>query len=67
MKIVTMFCESCNAKTLHAENIVTDMESASIWFCLTCGTERRPNEPGSPNEPARPIKPPLVGVGCDKK
>jgi len=44
-------CKACGMITPHAEDTVSDMESATVWHCLICGTERRPNEPGSPNEP----------------
>jgi hypothetical protein len=32
--------------TPHAEDLVNDLESATVWHCLICGTERKPPEPG---------------------
>jgi RNase P subunit RPR2 len=45
-----MKCKTCKTVTLHTEDTVTDRESATVWHCLVCGTERRPEEPGSPNK-----------------
>jgi len=45
------FCKSCNKQTPHVEMEVPDLESATVWVCLYCGEEQRPDEPGSPNEP----------------
>ena len=45
-------CKLCGRLTIHAEDTVPDIESATVWHCLICGTERRPNEPGTPNEKA---------------
>ncbi len=46
-----MRCKTCLDVTPHAEEAVADSESATVWHCMFCGTERRPEEPGSPNEP----------------
>ena len=51
-KVHPLTCKSCGMITPHAEDTVSDLESATVWHCLICGTERRPNEPGTPNEPA---------------
>lgn len=51
MKIHNFMCKTCQRVTPHAEDSVPDKESATVWHCLICGTERRPEEPGSPNEP----------------
>jgi len=54
----------CGIATLHQETPVPDIESATVWHCLICGHERRPNEPGSPNEPIElPPTPPSDGRG----
>lgn len=50
-KTTELKCETCGYVTLHAEDRVNDLESATIWHCLLCGTERRPPEPGTPNAP----------------
>ena len=61
MPILRRFCKTCNQMTPHAEDAVPDIESATVWHCLFCGRESRPNEPGSPNEPAKTIPPPKGG------
>jgi len=48
-------CIRCGVPTLHAEDAVSDVESATVWHCLICGEEKRPGEPGTPNEPASGI------------
>jgi RNase P subunit RPR2 len=50
-KIRRMDCDQCQQVTPHAEDVVPDRESATVWHCLYCGNEKRPEEPGSPNEP----------------
>jgi len=50
-------CERCGEVTPHKEDPVPNPESATVWHCLCCGNEQRPNEPGSPNEPAKPVRP----------
>jgi len=57
MKIWNTACSHCGAATPHAEDDVPDLESATVWHCLYCGTEKRPNEPGTPNKPV------LVSIG----
>ena len=52
MPTLNWFCPDCGQLTPHVEDIVFDLESATVWHCLYCGRERRPGEPGSPNEPA---------------
>lgn len=52
MKIINTKCDTCNVITPHAEDSVSDKESATVWHCLYCGREKRPEEPGSPNVPA---------------
>ena len=47
-------CKTCGYSTIHAEDAVPDSKSATVWHCLICGTERRPDEHGTPNQPARP-------------
>ena len=44
-------CEKCGGVTPHKEDSVPDLESATVWHCLYCGNEKRPQEPGSPNIP----------------
>jgi hypothetical protein len=56
-------CQICGYSTLHEESAVPDSESATIWHCLICGHERRPNEPGSPNDPAKLKPKPLDNSG----
>ena len=51
MKIHPFKCKKCQVVTPHAEDSVPDGESATVWHCLYCGTERRPEEPGTPNKP----------------
>lgn len=51
MKIWNTECKTCQIVTPHAEDTVPDSESATVWHCLICGTERRPTEPGTPNMP----------------
>ncbi len=51
MQLRLMTCVNCGPGSLHAEDPVPDGESATVWHCLKCGAERRPEEPGSPNEP----------------
>jgi hypothetical protein len=59
--IILLDCNICGRLTLHKESSVTDGESATVWHCLNCANERRPNEPGSPNQPSKlpthPFKP----------
>ena len=43
MKIETKFCKACNKNTPHVEDIVFDKESATVWHCVICGTEQRPD------------------------
>jgi RNase P subunit RPR2 len=43
IKTATLFCERCQARTPHAEDIVADRESATVWHCLYCGEEQRPD------------------------
>jgi RNase P subunit RPR2 len=50
-KVHPLKCAQCGMITPHAEDRVNDLESATVWHCLICGTERRPNEPGTPNAP----------------
>jgi hypothetical protein len=57
MPIWVTNCKKCGIPTIHAEGLVPDGESATVWYCLICGTEQRPQEPGSPNEGAFPIDP----------
>jgi RNase P subunit RPR2 len=45
-KVHPLKCEFCKRITPHAEDTVSDPESATVWHCLICGTERRPPEPG---------------------
>ena len=54
MKLHSHLCKTCNRITIHVEDSVPDLESATVWHCLVCGTETRPNEPGTPNEPVKP-------------
>ena len=56
-KVTMLNCKHCNELTPHAEDPVTERESATVWHCMICGTERRPPEKCTPNEPAKPIKP----------
>lgn len=67
MKIMMWNCPVCEELTPHAEDPVSDLESATVWHCVYCGTERRPEEPGSPNEPALPHDPirPIGPVGME--
>ncbi len=51
MKIFNFFCEVCNMKTPHVEDIVFDLESATVWHCIYCGHERRPDEQGCSKVP----------------
>jgi RNase P subunit RPR2 len=51
MKIMRFECKQCGEVTPHAEDMVMDKESATVWHCLFCGCEHRPEEPGTPNEP----------------
>ena len=44
MKIANKFCENCKQKTPHAEDMVMDRESATVWHCLYCGKETRPTD-----------------------
>jgi hypothetical protein len=50
-RVMNYKCENCGMVTPHTESVVFDKESATVWHCLYCGNEKRPNEPGSPNEP----------------
>ena len=50
-KVWNTTCAKCGCVTPHAEDPVPDKESATVWHCLFCGNEKRPNEPGTPNEP----------------
>jgi RNase P subunit RPR2 len=50
-KVWNTTCAKCGCATPHAEDPVPDKESATVWHCLFCGNEKRPNEPGTPNEP----------------
>jgi RNase P subunit RPR2 len=60
-------CETCKVITPHAEDTVTDRESATVWHCLICGTERRPPEPGGSSPMARlPKRPPSDRGGMSK-
>lgn len=45
-------CKTCKTVTPHAESKVSDKESATVWHCLFCGTEQRPDEPGGSKEGA---------------
>jgi hypothetical protein len=49
-------CPMCGKLTLHQENKVPDLESATVWCCLDCGHERRPSEPGGNTDPVE-LKP----------
>jgi len=51
MRVHPLKCKKCQVITPHAEDTVPDSESATVWHCLYCGTERRPEEPGTPNAP----------------
>lgn len=51
--IRSRWCGHCQAVTPHAEETVPDLESATVWHCLYCGTEIRPDEPGTPNQPVK--------------
>ena len=62
IKIRTMMCESCKKKTLHTESPVPVGETATMWHCLTCGTEQLPPDldtdyrvPSRPKEPVSPV------------
>lgn len=67
MKIMMWDCPVCEQLTPHAEDPVTDLESATVWHCVFCGQERRPEEPSSPNEPALPDPIyPIKPVGMEK-
>jgi hypothetical protein len=46
VKIINLPCEICKKKTPHAEEPVPDLESATVWHCIYCGNERRPDEGG---------------------
>ena len=60
MKIHNFFCNKCQEVTPHAEDTVPDSESATVWHCIFCGEEQRPDEPGTPNKPVAPPEPLLV-------
>lgn len=53
MQIQMLVCSKCDKVTIHAEDPVPDMASATVWHCLNCGHERPPREPGSPNALAK--------------
>jgi hypothetical protein len=57
MPTMNWYCPDCKQLTPHVEDIVFDLESATVWHCMFCGRERRPPEPGSPNEPVEPVAP----------
>ena len=52
-KIWNTMCVNCGIPTPHKEDMVADLESATVWHCLFCGAEIRPPEKGTPNEPVR--------------
>jgi len=43
VKTATLYCENCQRRTPHAEDTVVDRESATVWHCLFCGHEQRPD------------------------
>jgi predicted nucleic acid-binding Zn ribbon protein len=62
MKIQEKHCPVCKNKTVFVEDNVADKESATVWHCMVCGFEQRPDEhtdrgftvePASP-KPSRP-------------
>jgi hypothetical protein len=62
MHVISWDCSVCKEVTPHVEDLVPDKESATVWHCMYCGTERRPPENGTPNEganrfPPRPVRP----------
>ena len=65
METKMVWCEQCQAHKMFAEDAVADSESATVWHCLTCGYEIRPDEETSggtlKNSHVPPNKP-LVGV-----
>jgi len=52
MKIWNTRCKKCGIATPHAEDSVEDAKSATVWHCLYCGEEKRPEEPGGASQPA---------------
>lgn len=44
MKVKTKYCIICKEKTLWIEDTVPDLESATVWHCMGCGTEERPDD-----------------------
>ena len=62
--MITMLdCPMCGKLTLHQENKVPDLESATVWCCLDCGHERRPSEPGGNTDPVELKPKPPSGSG----
>lgn len=41
-EVLVFYCEKCNLKTPHIEDTVLDGKSATVWHCLYCGEEYRP-------------------------
>jgi RNase P subunit RPR2 len=68
IQIQFQHCLGCNKATIHAEDRVNDKESATIWHCLNCGREHRPEEPGTPNEKSKNIPPkPILPQGIRER
>ncbi len=44
MKVKNKYCSVCGKKTYWTEDTVPDLESATVWHCLECGTEERPDD-----------------------
>ncbi len=57
LKIVIKLCPVCNYKTIFIEEPVPDLESATVWHCMDCGTEIRPDEFTDRGVGSTPIKP----------
>ncbi len=59
MKTKTKYCSICDKKTIWVEDAVSDLESATVWHCLECSTEERPDDytdRGNP-ETIPPVRP----------
>lgn len=44
--VLMKFCKVCGIVTPHKEDPVPDKESATVWHCMYCGAEIKPDEPG---------------------
>lgn len=65
MKTATLYCANCKKKTPHAEDTVVDRESATVWHCLFCGHDQRPD--GGNAKVSAKLAPGALIHGCREK